>query len=145
MLYEIRKLTADAVRKTKRHHVRIHDAFFPIVALHKPAGYDQLFLRLTLFSSRSDIISIKGNAQPASIPFCISSPALWVIFPTIAGPSAPPRSPAMARSANIAVPPVGIFPEQMLIEPGHMIPTENPHIMQPRSPITGIPDRDAVM
>ena len=77
---------------------------FPIVALYKPAGYDQLFLRPALFSSRSDTISIKGNAQPESIPFCISLPAFWVIFPTIAGPSAPPRSPAIARSANIAVP-----------------------------------------
>ena len=118
---------------------------FSIVALYKPAGYDQLFLRPALFSSRSDTISIKGNAQPDSIPFCISLPAFWVIFPTIAGPSAPPRSPAIARSANIAVPPVDILPEQMLIDPGHMIPTENPHIMQPRSPITGIPDREAVI
>ena len=59
---------------------------FSIVALHKPAGYDQLFLRPALFSSRSDTISIKGNAQPESIPFCISLPAFWVIFPTIAGP-----------------------------------------------------------
>ena len=107
--------------------------------------YNPLFLCLALFSNRSDIISIKGNAQPESIPFCISSPAFWVIFPTIAGPSAPPRSPAMARSANIAVPPVGILPEQMLIDPGHMIPTENPHIMQPKSPIIGIPDREAVI
>lgn len=118
---------------------------FSIVALYKPAGYNQLFLRPALFSSRSDTKSIKGNAQPDSIPFCISLPAFWVIFPTIAGPSAPPRSPAIARSANIAVPPVDILPEQMLIDPGHIIPTENPHIMQPRSPITGIPDREAVI
>lgn len=82
---------------------------FSIVALYKPAGYNQLFLRPALFSSRSDTKSIKGNAQPDSIPFCISLPAFWVIFPTIAGPSAPPRSPAIARSANIAVPPVDIF------------------------------------
>ena len=91
----------------------IHGAFFSVVALHKPAGYDQLFLRPALFSSRSDTISIKGNAQPESIPFCISLPAFWVIFPTIAGPSAPPRSPAMARSANSAVPPSGILEDEI--------------------------------
>ena len=40
---------------------------FSIVALHKPAGYDQLFLRPALFSSRSDTISIKENVQPVEL------------------------------------------------------------------------------
>lgn len=39
----------------------------------------------------------------------------------------PPRSPAMASRANMAVPPMGIVPEVMLMVPGHMIPTEKPH------------------
>lgn len=65
------------------------------------------------------------------------------VLPTIAGPILPPRSPAIARSANIAVPPVGNAFEEMLIVPGHMIPTENPHTIHPISPITGFVENDA--
>ena len=43
------------------------------------------------------------------MPLLILSPAIWVTRPTIPGPMLPPRSPAMARSANIAVPPAGNF------------------------------------
>ena len=60
------------------------------------------------------------------------------------GPIDPPRSPAMARSANIAVPPVGIFAEDKLKEPGHMIATEKPHTIQPISPMIGLPDTEAI-
>ena len=56
---------------------------------------------------------------------------LSATLPTMAGPMLPPRSPAIAKSANIAVPPVGNALEEMLIVPGHMIPTENPQIAQP--------------
>ena len=52
----------------------------------------------------------------------------------------PPKSPAMASNANIAVPPAGIFLDVILIVPGHMIPTENPHTIQPVNPITGFDD-----
>ena len=51
-----------------------------------------------------------------------------MILPTIAGPSAPPRSPAIARSANIAVPPVDILPEQVkTISENACIPGETIH------------------
>ena len=48
------------------------------------------------------------------------------MLPTRAGPAAPPKSPDMASMAKRAVPPLGILGEQMLIVPGHIIPTENP-------------------
>ena len=53
----------------------------------------------------------------------------------------PPRSPAIAKSANIAVPPVGNALEEMLIVPGHMIPTENPHTIHPASPMIGFSEK----
>jgi len=49
----------------------------------------------------------------------------------------------MARRENIAVPPVGKVFEEILMVPGHMIPTENPHTIQPISPAAGLEDRDA--
>ena len=48
-------------------------------------------------------------------------------------------SPAIARSAKSAVPPDVIFADVMLIVPGHIIPTENPHTTHPTSPKTGLP------
>ena len=59
------------------------------------------------------------------------------ILPTSAGPAAAPRSPARARKANRAVPPFGSFDEEILMEPGHMMPTEKPHSIQPARPIAG--------
>ena len=49
--------------------------------------------------------------------------------------------PAMARRENIAVPPVGKVFEEILMVPGHMIPTENPHAIQPISPMIGLDDK----
>ena len=72
-----------------------------------------------------------GKKLPASIPALRLSFALWVTRPTTPGPMDPPKSPAIASSANIAVPPSGILPEAMLMVPGHIIPTEKPQIMQP--------------
>ena len=72
-----------------------------------------------------------GKIQPAIIPAFKLSFAFWVTKPMTPGPMEPPRSPAIARSANIAVPPNGILPEVMLMVPGHMIPTEKPHTMHP--------------
>ena len=75
------------------------------------------------------------------MPILILFPAFWVIRPTIPGPMLPPKSPAMARRENIAVPPVGKVFEEILIVPGHMIPTEKPHTIQPVNPITGFDDK----
>ena len=61
------------------------------------------------------------------------------------GPIAPPKSPAIAKRANIAVPPAGSFLEVMLKVQGHMMPTEKPHIMQPVNAITGFLKSEASM
>ena len=69
--------------------------------------------------------------QPASIPAFRSSPVFCVTNPITNGPMEPPISPAMARSANSAVPPSGILEDEILMVPGHIIPTEKPHTTQP--------------
>lgn len=84
-----------------------------------------------------------GKAQPASMPARILSAALCVITPITTGPTDAPRSPPMASSANSPVPPSGISPAAILMEPGHMMPTEKPHKMQPISPKTGAVDSAA--
>ena len=43
---------------------------------------------------------------------------------------------------NMAVPPMGNFCEEMLMVPGHIIPTEKPQIMQPTSPVNGEEDME---
>ena len=94
--------------------------------------------------SRNNINNrITGKISPNPMPILILFPAFWVIRPTIPGPMLPPKSPAMARRENIAVPPVGKVFEEILIVPGHMIPTENPHAIQPISPIIGLDDKAA--
>ena len=70
-------------------------------------------------------------------------PTASAIPPTIVGPTAAPRSPANAKKANIAVPPLGHFCEEILIVPGHIIPTDNPQRAQPIRPIIEIGDRAA--
>ena len=62
--------------------------------------------------------------------------------PTVAGPREQPVSPAKARRANIAVEPFGHFSEARLYVPGHIAPTENPHIPQPSSERIAIGDKD---
>lgn len=64
--------------------------------------------------------------------------------PTREGLTVAPKSPAKAKNANIAVPPLGHFCDEMLIVPGHIIPTETPQSAQPAKPIIGIADKDAV-
>ena len=63
--------------------------------------------------------------------------------PTVAGPREQTVSPAKARRANIAVPPFGHFSEAKLYVPGHIAPTENPHIPQPSSDTIAIGDNEA--
>ena len=75
------------------------------------------------------------------MPIRILFSAYWVIRPTIPGPILPPKSPAMARRENIAVPPFGKVFEDILMVPGHIMPTENPHKIQPISPIIGLVDK----
>ena len=70
-------------------------------------------------------------------------PAISERLPTIVGLTVAPKSPAKAKNANIAVPPLGQFCEEMLIEPGHIMPTANPQSAQPASPRIGNADREA--
>ena len=84
-----------------------------------------------------------GKIPPKKSPYWRLSPAFWEIIPTELGPIEPPRSPAMARRANIAVPPAGIFLEEILKVPGHMMATEKPHMMHPINAATGFLERDA--
>ena len=83
---------------------------------------------------------ITGKISPHLMPLLILFPAFWVIRPTIPGPILPPKSPAMARRENIAVPPFGNVFEEILIVPGHIIPTEKPHTIQPTSPMIELDD-----
>ena len=79
-----------------------------------------------------------GKPTPESIPVCKLSPASCDTFPTIMGPAEAPKSPPKAKNANSMVPPLGRMDEEILIEPGHMIPTEKPHSITPTKPNIGI-------
>ena len=83
------------------------------------------------------IIKTIGKHTPASKPTLKLSPEFCEIIPINLGPIDPPRSPANASRANNAVPPNGIVFEDKLIEPGHIIPIENPQNAQPISPNRG--------
>ncbi len=88
-------------------------------------------------------IKISGNTAAASSPVLRLPPLILETLPTIAGLTVAPKSPAKAKNANMAVPPLGHFLEEMLIDPGHIIPTEIPQSAQPASPIIGKEDSDA--
>lgn len=70
-------------------------------------------------------------------------PAISERLPTIVGLTVAPKSPANAKNANIAVPPLGHFCEDMLIDPGHIIPTAKPQRAQPASPRIDMVDSEA--
>ena len=80
---------------------------------------------------------------PANTPTCKLFPAFWEMTPIRLGPMEPPKSPASAKNANIAVPPYGIVFAARLKEPGQSIPTEKPQIAHPKRPIIGLSDKAA--
>ena len=84
-----------------------------------------------------------GKTVAASSPVFRLPPAISERLPTIVGLTAAPKSPANAKNANIAVPPLGQFCDDMLIVPGHMIPTAKPQSAQPASPRMGNVDSEA--
>ena len=86
-----------------------------------------------------------GKMLPTNNPAWRLSPIFCDIIPTVPGPIDPPKSPAIAKSANIAVPPDGNFWDTMLNVPGHIIPTENPQVIQPVSAIIGFWKSEASM
>ena len=64
---------------------------------------------------------------------------------TSSGPVKQPMSPASAKSPKRAVPPFGNCFAARLIVPGHIRPTEKPHMPQPARFIKGCGIADAVM
>ena len=87
--------------------------------------------------------STTGKTVATNSPALSFPPAISEMLPTIAGLTIAPRSPANARNANIAVPALGHFCEEILIEPGHITPTAKPQSAQPASPRIGNVDREA--
>ena len=53
------------------------------------------------------------------------------------------HGPAIASKANIAVPPAGNLSDEILIVPGHIIPTEKPQIIHPIKPVIGFDETEA--
>ena len=84
-----------------------------------------------------------GKTAAARSPVLRLPPAISERLPTIAGLTIAPESPAKARNANIAVPPLGHCCEDMLMDPGHIIPTAKPQRAQPASPRIGNADSEA--
>ena len=84
-----------------------------------------------------------GKDVAASKPVLRLPPAISERLPTKVGLVMAPKSPANAKKANIAVPPVGHLWADMLIDPGHIIPTVIPQRAQPASPKMGTGDKDA--
>ena len=80
----------------------------------------------------------------ANTPRFISSLRKSVATPTTVGPKEQPKSPAKAKNANIAVPPLGNFSDAKENAPGHITPTEKPHIAQPTKEKAGLPENDAI-
>ena len=79
-----------------------------------------------LFKISSATTRRTGKTVATSNPVFRLPPANSEMLPTIVGLTVAPRSPANAKNANIAVPPLGHFREEILIEPGHIIPTAKP-------------------
>ena len=63
--------------------------------------------------------------------------------PTTAGLTVAPKSPASARKANMAVPPLGQAWEERLMAPGQRMPTLKPQTAHPARPSTGQGERAA--
>ena len=72
-----------------------------------------------------------GKIVPTRIPIFKLPPKISAINPTRVGPAEQPISPATANIANIAVPPPLMPAAPTLSVPGHIIPTEKPHIAKP--------------
>ena len=105
------------------------------------------FYRFLIFTFRlrkiNPIVKIIGNTTAVNNPTLRLPPAISENLPTIAGLTAAPKSPAKAKKANIAVPPMGHFCDEILIVPGHIIPTANPQREHPVNPNTEESDNDA--
>ena len=119
------------VFSTNSHAVR--SSLFSIVDAMQMTDY---CLNVRRMSSRL-MTSMAGKTEAARMPLWMPFSAERVANPTSEGPSVPPMSPAKARRANKAVPAPGIRAEVRLMEPGHMMPTASPLIIQPARPMAG--------
>ena len=109
----------------------------------KPTFFILGLVFFTLLKITNPATNITGNSVATSKPVFRLPPVLSERLPTIAGLTIAPKSPANAKNANIAVPPLGNFWEDILIDPGHIMPTARPQSAQPASPRIGNVDRDA--
>ena len=76
-------------------------------------------------------ISRIGKIIAAIMPILRLSLIRLDTVPTTVGPIEHPTSPASAKKANIAVPPLLILADDMLNVPGQRIPTARPHRPHP--------------
>ena len=84
-----------------------------------------------------------GKTTAKSKPVFRLPPTASAIEPTIVGHIVAPKSPASAKKANIAVPPLGQVFEEIQIVPGHIMPTASPQRAQPIRPKIAIDDSAA--
>ena len=108
-----------------------------------PSGYFRMAYFIFRFKASRPTTRRSGKMVAVSSPVFRLPPASFEKLPTIAGLTIPPKSPANAKKANMAVPPFGHFCEERLIVPGHIIPTLNPQRAHPVRPRTGKGEREA--
>ena len=109
----------------------------PFLALFKRSRHYFLLFSVFVFIRKTVRTNNIGNTMALMMPIFKLPPRASATAPTIVGPEEHPRSPARARSANIAVPPVGKDADAILNVPGHRMPTEKPQTAQPMRPNTG--------
>ena len=99
--------------------------------------YGKIYTSLFRIHATKLIKRNTGNTTAASIPVFRLLLNILDTMPVSEGPAEHPRSPPRASSANITVPPLRSAADALLKLPGHIIPTERPHIAQPARFNTG--------
>ena len=90
-------------------------------------------------------ISNIGKITDSAMPIRRLSPAAEDTKPTKVGALVQPRSPARASMAKSAVPPLGMPSAARLNTPGHMMPTENPHMPHPTRESIGLGETEVAI
>ena len=85
-----------------------------------------------------------GNISAKKKAYFNSPSKKLEIYPATDGPIRHPASPARAKSANIATPPVGKFSDAVENVPGHITPTDKPHIAHPQRATMGLFESAAI-
>ena len=118
----------------------VYSKYFLIFCHHANSGCKSFIFRFKTNKRKTRRI---GKIVAASSPVFRLPPASSERLPTIAGLTVLPKSPANAKTANMAVPPCGHFREERLIVPGHIMPTLKPQRAQPARPRIGKGEREA--